>query len=127
MQRRRRFDLTPKVKPTEFSAEWRAWWTFIQPAWREGTGNDWPLIRHVPSGADWTALEHGGANGLFLVLMALLWWGTAIPSQCDKQHAEFVMAVHDVDWVLTELVKKRSIGEKRATETDSKEQPATKR
>jgi hypothetical protein len=121
--------VTPQVKPSEFGTEWHAWWVAIQPAWRkpEGTNDGWPLSRHVPKGADWTALEHGGANGLFLVLMALSWWGAEIPSQCNKQHDKFMIAVDDVDWVVSELLKKISTGEKRAIETASKEQPPMKR
>jgi hypothetical protein len=98
IKRRRQLDITPKVKLSEFGAEWRAWWTFIQPAWRECDASScWPLTRIAPSGADWTPLKHGGANGLFLVPMALSWWGVEIPSQCDQHSAEFIMAVHDLD------------------------------
>lgn len=81
MQHRRRFDLIPKVKASEFSAEWLAWWRAIQPLWREG--DIWPMTHSVLNDADWATLHHGGANGLFLVLMTLSWWGVEIPSQCD--------------------------------------------
>jgi hypothetical protein len=125
MQRRRRFDLTPKVNATEFGAEWRTWWTSIQPAWREA--DDWPLSHVASSGADWGVLEHAGTNGLFLILMALSWWGTEIPSQCDKRRADFVLAIHDVQWVLMELVKNMGTSKKRDADNGSMEQPATKR
>jgi hypothetical protein len=59
--------------------------------------------------------------------MALLWWGVEIPSQCDQHSAEFIMAVHDLDWVMAELIKEVSTGEKCAMETDSEEQHPVKR
>jgi hypothetical protein len=124
MQRRRRYDLVPEVKPVEFAAEWHQWWMFIQPEWRVDD------IRVVPHAAEWGALKHGGPNGLFLVVMALSWWARANEIQSDKESDKFQLAVGEVQWVITEILKTLPIqvtGEKRAMVDDPEDQPAAKR
>jgi hypothetical protein len=123
MQRQRRFDVIPEVNPSEFGTEWQQWWSFIQPDWRED--DTWPHSQIVPNGADWTALTHGGPNGLFLVMMALSWWVRKIVSDEDR---EFLLAVGDVHWVMKEMMKTISAtGVKRSIIDDCKDQPSAKR
>lgn len=75
----------------------------MQPAWREGE----PLLTTVPVDADWTPLMYGGSNGLFLVVVALSWWVSAT----GIHDVEILAAIHDVKWVLSELVAALSSGE----------------
>ena len=125
MQRRWRFDVIPEVNPSEFGAEWRQWWSFIQPDWR---GDDaWPLSQAVPNAAEWSTLTHRGAHGLFLVMMALSWWVRKIVPDEDR---ELSIAIGDVYWVMKEIIKTISpttTGVKRSIIHDGKDQPSAKR
>ncbi|TDL14830.1 hypothetical protein BD410DRAFT_696249, partial [Rickenella mellea] len=60
---------------TEFATQWRKWWTHLQPAVRvPSTSVGWPLLRPTSGDIDWSRLRYGGRNGLFVVVLTLLWW-----------------------------------------------------
>jgi hypothetical protein len=124
MQRHRRYDLFPDVKAAEFGVEWHKWWRFIQPGWRTDE------TRVLPDAADWAALASGGPNGLFLVIMSLSWWARADKIQSNKVSDKFMLAVDEVHWVMTEILKTNPVqvtGQKRSMDDASEDQPGAKR
>ncbi|KAH9908245.1 uncharacterized protein BXZ73DRAFT_60019, partial [Epithele typhae] len=50
------------------------WWWRLQPECRRVDDGYWPLSRDIPVGTRWGELQLGGQNGLFMVIMSLLWW-----------------------------------------------------
>ena len=49
----------------------------------------------------WDDIMKGGLNGIFLVLLALSWWGVGIQETCKKnERDEFAIALHQVSWLL---------------------------
>jgi hypothetical protein len=93
--------------------QWRKWWIAIQPEWRL-TDEHWPLLREVPLGSDWSSFLCGGPNGLFLVILTLFWWAQA--TQTDHSQEEFLSAVSDVHWVMTQVSMGLRTSEKRQNE-----------
>lgn len=63
----------------EFGGKWRNWWLLLQPA------------HPYCADSDWTKLCKAGRNGLFLILLALVWWGHSL-----RRDAEWVTAVRDI-------------------------------
>jgi hypothetical protein len=101
IKRKKSINLPPPIEnAAEFGATWKQWWTAMQPEWRKGE----PLVTTVPADADWTPLIHGGSNGLSLVVVALSWWVSAT----DVHSVDISDAIHDVKWVLSELVRRLS-------------------
>ena len=90
-----------------------AWWIALQPAWR--VADDGSFNYEVPEGEDWCTLNKGGKAGLYTVVVALSWWVRALTPQTPKFCAW--MAVHDVQWVITQISKRCvSAGKKRQWE-----------
>lgn len=68
----------------------------MQPRARRGTS----LLRtQNAEGADWTALQHGGLDGMFAVVMCLSWYMVSLPPPADQRG--FDDLVDDVTWVLS--------------------------
>lgn len=87
-----------------FAKQFKAWWLRAMPGWR---GTTWPPSRDRPAGnAGWEALAVGGGNGIFLFILALVWWREAATT--DKQLAEFQDVIRDVRWTLESVC--RAIG-----------------
>jgi hypothetical protein len=86
----------PAVKVTEFAVEWRDWWDTLQASWHSGGSG--PSHRDCPANADWKILQHGGTNGIFIILMCLSWWNKAMTSLTHRE--VFDAAVEDVAWAL---------------------------
>ncbi|KAA1479637.1 hypothetical protein DENSPDRAFT_744315, partial [Dentipellis sp. KUC8613] len=75
IQRGRKYtDVLPLGSTLMFGRSWRQWWVTVQPAWRAKTENQWPLKRDDVDGEQWKDIAKGGANGLFMVLLPLVWW-----------------------------------------------------
>lgn len=84
----------------EFGEVWRAWWLDIQPA---GRGLD-ESGRLVQTGVfDWKRVDKPGTNGLFLILVGLVWWKMRLGINVDVSGWEG--AVAEVAWVLDQLAK----------------------
>lgn len=85
-----------------FGADWRAWWTNLQPNWRSQSrrgAKAWPLKRSpFPEVENWCQTKHRGEDGFFLILQALGWWASGVRSA--KERREWMSAVDDVLWVL---------------------------
>ena len=80
--------------------KWVAWWTSLQPPWRQGRG--WPLPRDHPEEAHWLNLGVHGRSGLFLVIISTAFWATSIQSVDDW--VEFDRAVDDIAWVINQIL-----------------------
>lgn len=96
----------PKISNINaFGADWRSWWTGLQPEWRRKSrrGQDtWPLkCSPFPGVEDWPDLKLHGQRGVFLVVLSLGWWMTGLQSAKDRKHWQ--SALDDVLWVLQHI------------------------
>lgn len=80
---------------------WKTWWSGLQPDGRKADARAWPLPRSDLTIADWSSVAHAGPTGLLLVVIALAWWGYYALG--EGQTKEFLLAVEDVLWVLTQI------------------------
>ena len=95
-------DLVPSVKPEVYGKRLFAWWTLLQPSWRiQGDS----LVRLPPQGENWEGIRKGGTAGIYIVIMGLSWW---IKSQLMERDANAWTAVHDVSWVIQEMIMSTS-------------------
>ncbi|KAF7984921.1 hypothetical protein HWV62_9823 [Athelia sp. TMB] len=63
-------DVTDRVDA--FAKEWREWWDGLQPMTAQPQSLD---ARDV---AEYSELQKAGRNGIFLLLVSLVWWGGAV-------------------------------------------------
>lgn len=89
--------------------EWWSWWKGLQPPVR--VRGDGGLDR--PVALDWGGLkDHAGKNGVGLVVMVLLWWGSFV-RRADRvaedsqpaMIADWEVAVEETTWALESMVK----------------------
>jgi hypothetical protein len=73
----------------------------MQPEGRKSDIDVWPLPRMDFTTADWLSVARTGPTGLILVIVALAWWGHHV--QGAGQMEEFLVAVEDVLWALTQI------------------------
>ena len=50
-----------------------------------------------------------GDNGLLQVMAVLVWWGNVAWKHREEEREEWLVAVHDVTWVLEQLLKSGEI------------------
>ena len=104
----RQFDKPPLIEHSkDYGIAWLAWWRSLQPKWRIGDGILPPAVYSCES-LDWGALQKSGKNGLFIMLMGMVWWGRSGPLTVDWR-----AAVTDVKRVLQSMAgagNKRGIG-----------------
>ena len=124
MKRHRRIENVPTIKATEFAVQWHKWWAAMQPAWRL-SDKIWPLLREAPATTDWSGLQYGGGNGFFLIILTLSWWAQAV--QNDLSQEDFLSAVDDVHWVITQISMGFQTSEKRRNDDDEPEVSPKKR
>lgn len=79
----------------------KAWWENLQPGWRESE-NGWPMKRERKDDDSWGTLRCGGANGVFLVVIGLVWWSNALKGKPTK---ELATLLEDVEWAITEMAR----------------------
>ncbi|KAJ7099209.1 hypothetical protein C8R44DRAFT_747893 [Mycena epipterygia] len=85
-----------------FVDDWWKWWGGLQPDERLRMGKVWTQ----PNSADWTGIAKlYGRNGLLQVMATLLWWGDKVADGTPMQQLDWSLAVGDVSWVLTELLR----------------------
>ena len=74
------------------------WWVDIQPKWQ--TNSSGTLAR--TTGGDTLTIQVGGQTGLLEFIMALAWWGAAIPRETPESSLmlQWREAVEDVVWIL---------------------------
>ncbi len=79
------------------------------PDWRlAGKGIDadgaWPMSRTVPGQEAWKKVRKVGPYGVFLALLGLAIWRSAtVAGQPSRR--EYVSALEDVAWVMSQIVK----------------------
>lgn len=98
MKHARDFSRGDNVDPTKFGAAVMDWWLTIQPTTRKA----WPpTYGQLPEGFSFDYFNCAGPNGVFLVIICLLWWANALTP--DTDYTNFRLVVHDVHWVLEQL------------------------
>lgn len=107
----------------------RLWWRGVQPEWRS-KGDSWPMSRALAPNESWSGTAKGGLNGIFMVLMSLVWW--RLSARSEGERGEVLSMVEDVTWVLRamheqldkggpmieELLERGVKGKKRGKEND---------
>ncbi|VDB96081.1 unnamed protein product [Peniophora sp. CBMAI 1063] len=107
LARGRKYGRPPIISDlVEYGEDMRLWYTHVMPEWRRGA-QDWPLLRVVPNDADWQTAYKGGANGMFIVLIACYWWISQAKSN-DKALRESLSVVEDVAWALGQMTSSGS-------------------
>ena len=102
---RRMNKMPPQVDLRSFPAQVREWWAAIQPSWRIPVTSEWPLLRDVPEGEDWSCIKKGGPNGLFLVVMCLYWLHEAAKEGDDNiAQAEYLSIADDISFVFDSML-----------------------
>ena len=82
----------------------------MQPAWRNLTIRDVPLLKYtypplIEPDVSWGALDTHGINGYLSLLMALGWWGEVALAEPSTiiDLSEWSRACLDVEWVIKRL------------------------
>ena len=75
-----------------------AWWTFIQPPWRQIKLGDTSRIE-----GDWERLYRPGINGLLNVVILAYWWVKILKERGSTVDETYSWFVSDVTWVLSQL------------------------
>ena len=102
LKRGRKYKVIPPIKKiNEYVLGWKTWWSGLQPDGRKADPQAWPLPHSDFMTADWSSVACAGSTGLLLVVIALAWWGYYATGECQTK--EFLLAVDDVLWVLTQM------------------------
>ena len=98
MKYARDFSRGDEVDAEKFGATVIKWWLTIQPTTRQA----WPpAYEPLPEDFSFHYFNRGGPNGVFLMILCLLWWANALLPDAD--HTNFKLVVHDVRWVLEQI------------------------
>ena len=120
----RKYHAMPSVDGTvdKFGDTWMKWWAHLQPEWRGGNDG---FSTDAPDDADWTELQKGGANGFFLILMSVCWWGAAVlddnGEEIEPAYSKWLKAIEDVQWVLESMVEGLETSNKRTRDEADEE------
>lgn len=84
----------------KFEERWWSWWRELQP---EGRRDGSKLRRDgFTSVLNWDSIAKHGDNGLFIILLTLVWWGAASrEARIDLKGWE--EAVDDAAWVIDRI------------------------
>ncbi|KAH8108915.1 hypothetical protein DFH11DRAFT_1484489, partial [Phellopilus nigrolimitatus] len=93
-KRKKNYFAVPPFVLASLTRQWIKWWVSLQPEWRRG--DSLPLSREMRDGEQWVETRKGGGNGIFLVVLSLSWWASAL---VDGSNREFDLALDDVCWV----------------------------
>jgi hypothetical protein len=97
----RKYSRGDNVDAREFGAAVMLWWLTIQPTTRK----DWPPARGpFPDDFSFNYFNHGGPNGVFLMVLCLGWWANALTP--DMDFTNFDVVVNDVRWVLEQIASR---------------------
>jgi hypothetical protein len=69
-----------------FSAAWYVWWAALQPD--QCKDDDIECMHEPTADMDWRKLKKTGKNGLPLVMITLVWWGSM--SGCSEERKRAV-------------------------------------
>ncbi|PPQ87300.1 hypothetical protein CVT26_000588, partial [Gymnopilus dilepis] len=100
IQRRRSRTWRPVFDVDEVGEKFMTWWTSLQPEWRVSGES---LVVSAVDGS-WDALRKPGLNGLYSVLVALLYWGSEAVKDPEK-HDAWSRAVDDVHLALSQMLR----------------------
>lgn len=85
----------------KFEDDFTKWWFTIQPSGRS-TDKEGHLRQDISDEIMWDEIRRSGRNGLWAVVVALYWWGSALGE--DRDHCRgWWRALVDVSWVLFQL------------------------
>ena len=94
----RKYSRGDNVDAEGFGAAVLKWWLTIQPTARK----NWPPVYDaLPDDFSFDYFNHGGPNGVFLMVLCLCWWANALDVGMD--FTEFDLVVNDVYWVLSQI------------------------
>ena len=98
MKYARDFSRGDNVDAERFGKQVIEWWLTIQPTARK----QWPPVYSpFPMDFSFDYFNRGGPNGVFLMIVCLLWWANALSPGLD--YTDFRLVVHDVHWVLEQI------------------------
>lgn len=72
----------------DFAQKWRTWWDSLNPE-RD------PASETSPDISEYAELRKAGRNGLFLLILTLVWWGAAAADQGEERMNTWRTAVSD--------------------------------
>ena len=99
---RRDFKRLPPIESlSEYEKSWIAWWTKLQPNWRNM--DDWPFPRAATTDDPWDDLLVRGKDGVFVIVMTLAWWSIE-HTKMGVKLSQLDAAIADVSWVLFNLI-----------------------
>ncbi|KAJ3751970.1 hypothetical protein EV360DRAFT_56019 [Lentinula raphanica] len=84
----------------DFGSQWWRWYSMINPEWRERNAFGRIVVDGSGEG-DWDEFDRSGQNGMLSLLVSLHWWYHHL----DSPSPDWLSALRDVSWVLSELVK----------------------
>jgi hypothetical protein len=96
-------DVPTVISAPVYGTEWVKWWTTAQP--RERKTQQWPFSMDGTN-ISWSKFPANGKDGIFLAVMGLSWWATAVRS--SDEVVFFEQAVTDLHWVVQELTRTRT-------------------
>jgi hypothetical protein len=106
-----------------FGKTWKKWWFDIQPNARK-RGNTLLKAIELDELDDWGPLRKSGTNGMFLVLVALLWWRARLGDDAEATSLlDWQESVEDVTSVLCCL--QNSIAGQDSVEADKSIKPTS--
>ena len=86
------------VDAKKFGPKFLEWWITIQPMTRK----EWPPTYGIlPDDFSFDYFNCSGPNGVFLVVLCLIWWANALSPNND--HTSFASVVNDICWVLEQV------------------------
>ena len=95
------------INADTYGTEWVAWWTAAQP--QERNTQQWSFPKDTSGGIGWQRFPANGKDGIFLAVMALSWWASAIRS--SNEIVLFEEAVTDLHWVVQELIQVKTVNQ----------------
>jgi hypothetical protein len=95
--------LVIKDVPKFVNSFW-TWWKGLQPKWQDvGQTPGMLMSIHQQGRGSWVELDKPVQNGFLTVVSLLSWWGQV--SHTEAETTEWLAAIEDVDWVLTQMLK----------------------
>ncbi|KAN0123214.1 hypothetical protein V8E52_003167 [Russula decolorans] len=83
----------------KYKASWQTWWQGLQPKWR--LLKDGTFLQKVPdTDEEWEALQRGGPNGFFIIVLAFAWWAEEAKGKNDTG---LLNVLDDMTWVIRRM------------------------
>ncbi|KAJ3817221.1 hypothetical protein F5880DRAFT_1493276 [Lentinula raphanica] len=88
----------------KFSSEWWVRYSMFNPQWRERDASGRIVVNGEGEG-DWDEFNRPGQNGMLSLVVSLHWWYHRL----DSPSSDWLSALRDIAWVLSELVKENRL------------------